>query len=375
MKKVLVITSVASMVDQFFMPNLQLLQDMGYQVHVACNFQTGSTCSNERIEALKQTLSKMDIAYYHIDFARNVLSLRKNALAYKQVKKLLAANRYDMVHCHSPIGGLVTRLAGRKYRKTGTKMLYTAHGFHFYKGAPLKNWLLYYPAEKFCSRFTDVLITINQEDYALAQQKMKAQHVVYIPGVGIDLSRFEKVPEAGLQKRQELGIPETATLLLSVGELNQNKNHETVIRAIADLDVYYIVAGKGELQTTLQQLIESHDLSDRVKLLGFRNDVQQLYQAADVFVFPSFREGLSVALMEAMASGLPVVCSNIRGNTDLIDRNGGVLFDPSSHSDCCMAIQTCIAMQEAGNYNMKKIQPFGTAAVMAALKALYSQLA
>ena len=361
------------MVDQFFLPNIRLLQDMGCEVHLACNFTEGNTCGNDRIEALKKKLSAWNVTFFQVDFARKVTTVRKNILAYKQVSSILAGNHYDVVHCHSPIGGLITRLAGQKVRRQGTKIVYTAHGFHFYKGAPLINWLLYYPAEKICAHFTDVLITINHEDYALAKKRMKSPHVEYIPGVGIDLQNFGTNAEARKHKRQELGIPLDSLLLLSVGELNKNKNHEVAIRAIADMDVYYVIAGKGNLNTYLQDLIDELGLSSRVQLLGFRQDICQLFQAADAFVFPSFREGLSVSVMEAMASGLPVACSDIRGNTDLIDKNGGALFNPHSQAECSSAIKKCLEMDGAGKHNTTKIQQFCVGTVTADLKVLYDK--
>lgn len=375
MKKALIVTSVASMVDQFLMPNVKLLQEMDYDVQVACNFIKGNTCSNERIDRLKEKLKEWHVPCVQIDFDRDVMNISENALAYKQVKQLLNGDTYDIIHCHSPIGGLITRLAARKARKRGAKVIYTAHGFHFYKGASKKNWLLYYPVEKVCSYFTDVLITINQEDYALAQKKMKAKAVEYVPGIGIDLTKFSSVVDK-VNKRKELGVPDDAVVLFSVGELNENKNHETVIRAIADIEnAYYIIAGKGTLQEHLQSVIDELGLSDRVKLLGFRNDVGELCEVADIYVMPSFREGLSVALMEAMASGLPCVVSRIRGNTDLIDSKGGALFDPHSAEDCRTAIEHIISsdIKTLGAHNSVKIQEFSLDAVNEKLSQIVSR--
>jgi len=375
MKKALIVTSVASMVDQFLMPNVKLLQEMDYDVQVACNFIKGNTCSDERILQLKEKLSEWRVRYVQIDFDRNVMNFSENSLAYKQVKQLLDGDTYDIIHCHSPIGGLITRLAARKARKKGAKVFYTAHGFHFYQGAPKKNWLIYYPVEMVCSYFTDVLITINQEDYALAQKKMKAKKVEYVPGIGIDLKKFGSVVDE-VNKRKELGVPDDAVMLFSIGELNKNKNHETVIRAIAGIEnVYYIIAGKGELQEHLQGVIDELGISDRVKLLGFRNDVGELCEVADIYVMPSFREGLSVALMEAMASGLPCVVSRIRGNTDLIDNNGGALFDPYSAEDCRTAIEHIISsdIKTLGTHNSVKIQEFSLDAVNEKLSQIVSR--
>ena len=177
MKKVLMLASVASMIDQFNMPNIQLLQELGYEVHVACNFEKGSTCTQERIQNLKQRLEHMGVEYFQIDFSRNVLRVNEIWKAYRQVERLLEKEKYSFIHCHSPIGGAVGRIAAHK---THTKVIYTAHGFHFYKGAPLHNWLIYYPIEKWLSRYTDVLITINKEDYQRAKKKFHAKKTVKI---------------------------------------------------------------------------------------------------------------------------------------------------------------------------------------------------
>lgn len=264
-------------------------------------------------------------------------------------------------------------MAANRARKKGTKVFYTAHGFHFYKGAPLKNWLLYYPVEKFCSRFTDVLITINREDYALAQRKMKAKRVEYVPGVGVDLHKFGTSTVDKAAKRAELGVPEDAFVLLSVGELNENKNHQIVIQAIAHMDVHYLIAGEGGERARLQHLIEELGISDRVKLLGYRRDVNELCRAADVYVLPSLREGLNLSVMEAMASFLPVACSRIRGNTDLIDENGGALFAPDSVQECEEAIKRVLygELNAAGMHNAKKAENFSIQIVCEKMRELY----
>lgn len=376
MIKALIITSVASMVEQFLLPSAFLLQDMGYEVHVACNFENGNTCSPERIECLKSILDSRGIEFYQIDFARNVMRFSQNVRAYKQISKIISETDFELVHCHSPIGGLIGRLASKKLRKKGVKVIYTAHGFHFYKKAPLKNWILYYPVEKLCARYTDVLVTINQEDYALAKNKMKARRVEYVPGVGIDLSRFEIVKEDIDKKRREIGVPENAFLMLSVGELNDNKNHQIIIRALSALEktnVYYVVAGLGEKKEELIALAEDLALSDRVRFVGYRKDIPALINSADLFCFPSIREGLPVSLMEAMAGGLPIVCSKIRGNTDLVDENGGALFDPYSVDECINAIKHVMNsdIRKMGCYNKAKVERFGVQNVISVMRSIY----
>lgn len=360
--KVLYVTTVG-ITMQFFKSFIRQLLDEGHKVDIA---------TNELESIVPNYYREWGCTVYPIHTSRSPLN-KGNLTAIKQIKKIVSENNYDVVHCHTPVAAMCTRLACRKLRSKGTKVFYTAHGFHFYKGAPLKNWLLYYPVEKVCAYFTDVLITINKEDYALAQKKMKAKRVEYVPGVGIDLTKFEKNTVDKLAKRKELLVPDDSILLLSVGELNENKNHETFIRAIADLDVYYIIAGKGDLHTHLQNVIDELDLTKRVRLLGYRTDVAELYQAADVYVLPSIREGLNVSIMEAMASGLPVICGKIRGNVDLIDTNGGAHFDPHSVEDCTRAIREvlCADRSEMGEYNTRKAQRFDEETVMRAMQDIY----
>lgn len=367
--KILYVTTISGTLS-FFKEFFVELQALGHTVDVACN--------NSKSRILKN-LQALGHGINILPFSRSPLA-KDNIVALKRLHKLVDENRYDIVHCHTPIGGMITRLVCRGARKRGTKVFYTAHGFHFYKGAPLKNWLLYYPVEKICSRWTDLLITINQEDYALARRKMKAKEVVYVPGVGVDLTKFGNATVDRAAKRRELGVPEDATLLLSVGELNANKNHETVICALAKLEnnenVYYAIAGRGSLQARLTEIAASLGLGDRVKLLGFRSDVAELYAASDVFVFPSFREGLSVSVMEAMGSGLPCVLSRIRGNVDLIDENGGAHFDPHSVDDCRKALASLLEggvdkMREFGAYNAEKVKAFGLETVLEQMNALY----
>lgn len=382
MKQALVLASVASMIDQFNMPNIKLLKDMGYEVDVAANFLHGSTCSDEKIAKLKDELAKLNVRCFQIDFSRNVLNIVDNLKAYRQTKKIIDENNYALIHSHSPIGGFLSRIAARSSRKRGTRVIYTAHGFHFYKGAPLMNWLIFYPIEKICSMWTDVLVTITHEDYQLAKQKMSAKEVVYVPGVGINTSEFapkEADSEVNVKKRDELGIPKDAIVMLSVGELNKNKNHELILRAMAQLDnekLHYVIAGRGSMNDYLLQLARELDVSKRFHVLGFRSDVRELFKVADFFAHPSYREGLSVAVMEAMANGLPVICSEIRGNIDLIEDNkGGFLFKPNELKtayDALNKILCCAERKAMGDFNLKKAEMLDLKSVLGTMKTIYT---
>ncbi len=346
----------------FFPEHFKMLLDEGHTIELACNCE----------KPLPKTVEDLGVTVHNISFSRSPFS-KSNLIAYKQLKELIKNEKYDIVHTHTPNASACVRLACRKLRKKGLKVFYTAHGFHFYKGAPLKNWLIYYPVEWLCAHWTDTLITINQEDYALAKKHMHAKKTEYVPGVGIDLSKFDNINIDKTKKRESLEIPQNATLLISVGELNENKNHETVIKAINGMDLYYIIAGVGNKKESLQKLINQQGMRDRIKLLGYRTDVKELYAISDLFVFPSFREGLSVSVMEAMASGLPCAVSKIRGNTDLVDENGGVLFDPHSIDDCRLALQNILNAKriKKGLYNKDKIRSFSTQTVLRKMQVIY----
>ena len=371
-KKVLIVTTSASMIQQFCMPSVELLQELDYEVHVACNFHEGNNISPDMVHQFITSLDEKGVFHHEILFSRKMVDLSANISCFHQLKHLVNKEKYSFIHCHTPIASLIARLVGRS---THTKVMYTAHGFHFFKGAPKKNWILLYPAEWYASFMTDILITINQEDYMRAKKHMHAKHTMYIPGVGIDLNKFGKAQIDVQKKRTELNIPTDCTLLLSVGELNENKNHQRVIHALTQLpeNVHYAIVGIDHLDGYNQKLAEELGVADRVHILGYRKDVSEIYAMSDIFVFPSYREGLSVSLMEAMATGLPCVVSKIRGNSDLIDENRGELFDPFSTESCLYAIQKVLggdwASYKASNQTF--IQNFSLETVMAKMKEIY----
>lgn len=318
--RILYVTTISLTMNSFFKPHIEMLVDEGHQVDIACNY------SDLELDKL---YSELGCNYYQIDFSRSPLSA-DNLKAYGQLKDVIAKGNYDIVHCHTPNASVITRLVCRKFRKTtNLKVFYTAHGFHFYKGAPKFNWMIFYPIEKFCSKYTDKLITINKEDYNLAKDKFHAKEVHYVPGVGIDLSKFKNVKVDRNLKRKEIGVPEDAFLLFSVGELNDNKNHQVIIKAMAQIDnpnIHYAIAGEGDKRDYLLNLAKELGISERVHLLGYRKDIAELNHSADVFCFPSKREGLGLAAIEAMACGLYVIAADNRGTRDIIiDDNMGVL--------------------------------------------------
>lgn len=370
--RILYVTTIGSTMI-FFKPLIKMLIDEGHVVDIATNEHAGK---------VPECYRKWGCNIYSIMCSRSPLNVR-NVIAIKQISAVMRENHYDIVHCHTPIASVCTRLACRKFRKAGGKIFYTAHGFHFYNGAPIKNWLVYYTIEKICAHFTDVLITINTEDYKLAQKKLKVKQIRYIPGVGVDTNKFSPVECDASEGKRTIGINNNdSILMLSVGELNSNKNHSIVIEALAQINnnnLHYAIAGEGALYSNLKNLAEGLGVNERVHLLGFRNDVSKLYDMADIFVFPSYREGLPVSLMEAMSKGKLCIVSSIRGNVDLINEERGYLFNPSDVNMLIKCIEKCIN-NEKKNLVLKEncrlfIQEFGIDKVNNEIRNIYEEYA
>jgi len=387
-KKALMHAHTAYMVTQFNIDNIKILQDLGYTVDVACCWaDDDSALSPEAMKTRRKMLDDLGCRVIETASLRKIFNISELSKAYKQLKHEVETNKYEIVHTQSPIGGVICRLACRKARKLyGTKVIYAAHGFHFFKGAPLKNWLVFYNVEKYCSKFTDLLITINQEDYENAQ-KFKAKEVVYVPGAGVDTNKFVASPDGRDRIRKELGIDDETTVLLSVGELIPRKNHMEVFEALKqmkdagkDYKIKYLIAGRGKIANELQAKINELGLQEQVQMLGFRSDVADVFAASDIYVFPSHQEGLPVALMEAMSVGMPVVCSRIRGNVDLIEEGvGGYLFDSKDVSTLVTALDRMMAKAEIdrramGSHNVAVMENFDKNHVNAVMKEVYSNL-
>ena len=369
MEKVLfVATLVKNHIAEFHLPYLKLFQDMGWQTAVAArnDYEDPEDCVIPHCDA-----------FYNLPFERSPLK-KGNLEAYKQLKEIIQKGNYDLIHCHTPVGAVVARVAAASSRKKGTKVIYTAHGFHFYKGAPLLNWLVYFPVEWLLAPLTDVLITINREDFDRAERLLHAKKTVYIPGVGIDTARFRDNEEKGAALRRELGIPENAGVLLSVGDLNKNKNHRAVLDALAGMEnqnLFYVVCGRGPFKEELEMYAQERGLGNRARFMGYRNDIPDFYAMADIFVFPSFREGLSVSVMEAMASGKPIVCSRIRGNTDLVeDGVNGFLIDPGEPRSIAAAVLRLYdsgKQEEISQNNREKAESYSLGAIVEEYRKVY----
>lgn len=348
----------------FHLPYMKWFQEHGYEVHLCCRNDT---------EEKNVTVPYCD-RLIELPFERSPLS-KANLAVYRQLKKVIDEGDYALIHCNTPVGGMLGRLCARSARARGTKVVYTAHGFHFFSGAPLKNWLLFYPAERFLSRFTDLLITINQEDYERAQH-FHARKTALVNGVGVDLTRFEKVVDR-VAVRAELGVAQDAPVIVCVGEHSDRKNHETVLRTAALLPgVETIFCGVGQKQPELEKMAEELGIAQRTRFLGFRKDVPQILGASDVFLFPSWQEGLPVSQMEAMAAGLPCVVSDVRGNADLVQNGeGGYLRKPDDamgfSEDIALLICDPALRESMGERNRREIEKYSLEAVLAQMEALY----
>lgn len=312
MNKVLFVATVTNHINAFHIPYLQMFKEKGYEVHVASK-------GEEEIKYCDK--------HFNIPFERFPLN-PKNLKSYKELKKIINDNQYSIIHCHTPVGGVITRLAARKARKQyNTKVIYTAHGFHFYKGAPLLNWIIYYPIEKIWSKWTDCLITITNEDFELAKRKFKkCKQIEHVCGVGLNTDRFDiKITEEDLEElRKEIGIEKDNIVLTYVAELNKNKNQMLLIKTMEQLikesDKYrLILVGDGNKKQEYEQYIIEHNLQEYIKILGRREDVPQILKLTNIYVASSLREGLPVNIMEAMYMGLPVIATDNRGHRELVE--------------------------------------------------------
>ena len=371
-KKVLfVATVVKTHMMQFHIPYLKMFQDMGWETSVASrnDYEDPADCKIPYCDH-----------YYDIPFER--LPWKSgNLKAYRMLKDIVDKGNYDIIHCHTPVGAMLARLAAIGARKKGTKVIYTAHGFHFFKGAPLINWLAFYPVEWLLAPITDVLITINKEDHAFALKKIRAKRIEYVPGVGIKTEKF-RAPLDVAEKRRSLGFRDEDFLILTVAEMTPNKNHITVLKALEQLkdrpefeNIHYLICGRGEMWQSLETSAGEMGISDHVHFLGYRTDAPELYRCSDMFAFVTFREGLSVALMEAMSSGMCIVCAKIRGNVDLIEDNVSGRFSDNNPEALAQHILTLYAdpqlRRELGAAAAEKAKLYEEETVHAQMKEIY----
>lgn len=322
MKKILIVASVYSHIAQFHTKLIEKLNEEDYTIHIA-----GRNNLKEKPDLYLPKVDKM----YDLDFTRSPFTF-KNISVYKKMKLIINSEKYDIIYTHTPAASVITRMAAKKTRKNNkTKVIYMAHGFHFYEGAPLKNWLIYYPIEKKMSRHTDIVITINNEDYNLAKLKFKKTRVVKSNGVGIDFSKFDDENDDH-DIRKGLDIPDNAMVITTIGELNDNKNQAFIIENIIDNletnNIYYLIVGNGPNEKKYERIINEKKINHRVLLLGYRRDISSILKRTDLLISASKREGLGINLIEAMRMQVPIMASNNRGHRDIITNyENGLLFN------------------------------------------------
>lgn len=372
---ILYITNISNGVSSFSITAVKAAKKIGFEFHLAGNF-SGTT--NEKLKSDEETYG---IKIHQIDLDRSPYS-KNNFKAFMQLVHLIQHEKIDYIHCNTPIGGILGRLAGEKCGVK--KIVYQVHGFHFYNGAPIKNWILYYSVEKWLAKKTDAIITINREDFAAAQKfKLKNNgKVFFVPGVGIDLSRYNFSKKIREEKRKELGLDETSVMLISMGDLINRKNYKVAIEAIGKVNnqnIHYFICGEGPEESRLKLLTKNLTTNSHIYFLGFRNDINELLAAADIFLFTTKQEGLPRSMMEAMAYGLPCIASRIRGNTDLIiDGNGGYLKDTNDVSGFVKAIELLAynknLRNQMRNTNLKNIQKYDTDIIKQELEKIYLEI-
>ncbi len=371
MKKVLLTATVQSHICQFHKPLAALLHENGYEIHVAAR--------NNLAEKNGLKLDFVD-KVYDIPFARSPKS-PDNFKAYKQLKTIIDSEYYDVIHCNTPMGGFVTRLAARRARKKGTAVIYTAHGFHFYKGSSKASWTVIYPIEKAFARMTDKLVTINREDYALARERFKTD-VYYIHGVGVNEKRY--VPAAEGEKtelRKKHGFRDEQKIMLIIGELLPNKNQQMAIRMMQKVievypDAVLLIAGNGPERDNLENLVNELNLSDNVKLIGYCTNLEEYQKMIDLSVACSKREGLPLNIVESMLAENPIVATKNRGHCELIEHGiTGYLVDVDDTDSMAEYVLKLLADTEQMNKMKKNCREFalqyGFEAVTQELKKVY----
>lgn len=366
MKRILFIATLPGFLNTFMINNFKILHELGFDIHAAVG--KGHNSFNNKIPNY--------VKIHYISIQRSPLSI-KNYSAYRELIRLIKTNNINIIDCHTPVGGVLGRLVSKRMK---IKCIYTAHGFHFFTGSPLKNWLIFFPIEKWLSKYTDVMITINKEDYNRAKEKFHMKRLKYVPGVGIDTNRFQLNNFNKKEYRKKLGIKENDFMILSVGELNKNKNHEVIIKAIDKLNnhnIHYFIAGQGNNKDYLYRLINDLGVDKNVHLLGFRKDIPELCHCANIYAFPSKREGLGLAAIEGLAAGLPLLSSNVGGINDYsLNGKTGFLYNPLDYEGFAKGIKFFYENKneaiKVGEFNVEVSKKFDVSNVDKIMNDIYS---
>lgn len=335
MKKVLFIATVQSHIMNFHIPYITKFQSMGYEVHVATKLDLN------KYKSLEENLDK--VKWKNIDFSRNPISIDL-IRSYKQLDSYIKENKFDLIHTHTPIASFISRLVSKK--NGFAPIIYTGHGFHFFKGAPIQNWILYYPLEKVASRWTDAILTMNEEDYDIAKLKFenKRCEIYKINGVGVDLKKYTNI-QCSEKNYNKFNLNENDFIISIIGEINKNKNQKQIINSVRELSKKYknmklLIVGDGDMSNEIKEYIQTNKLENTIHMLGFRKDIPEVLNISSIVVSCSYREGLPKNIIEAMAARKAIVCTNIRGNKDLIENmENGILVDAGDIEGMSNAIE------------------------------------
>ena len=373
--KILFISNMTNKITNFAMPSIYASKKLDIEFHHAANWRNLS-------EEIRREEEKYGIKIHNIEFERNPFNL-KNYKAYKQLLRLMKEHKFDIVHCNTPIGGILGRICSKQMNIK--KVIYTVHVFHFYKGAPKLNNIIYKNVEKYLAKLTTSIITITKEDYESALEFKKVNRelsVFYVPGVGINTNEIIGTKPNRNKLCQELGVNNESFLIISAGELNKNKNQKIIIEAISDIeknkDIHYIICGIGPMENELRKLAFEKGIDKNIHFLGYRKDIVELMKSSDVFVMPSYREGLSRSMMEAMAAGLPCIASKIRGNVDLIENGqGGYLCDSNdvdSFSKAIKILSDDVKLRKSmSKYNLDRIKDYDVENIITEIDKIYNE--
>ena len=327
MKKVLFTANLESFFTKFLIPQLEYFKNNGYEVHIAAKSE------NKEIPFCDKK--------FDVDFARS-FNLKQNLNSYKELKEILKNEHYDIISCHTPFGGAITRLVAKNLKLKNTRLVYMAHGFHFYKGQPKLKYNLFYTAEKYLAKYTDEIITINLDDYEVAKENFKTK-VVYVPGVGLDENKFKfkMTKDEKVKLRNSLGIKEKDFVMIYPAEISPRKRQVWLIDTLKDMlennkNFHLLLPGKDSMNGYCQELVKKYNLTNQIHFLGFRDDIPKLINISNLAVTSSIQEGLPVNVMEAIYVGIPVVATACRGNRDLIQNNkNGYIIDINDRDSFC----------------------------------------
>ncbi|WP_052353733.1 glycosyltransferase family 4 protein [Neobacillus jeddahensis] len=369
--KILYVATISNTVNAFLIPHIKFLIEQGNEVGIACN----------PVQELNKELLHLECKVHPVSFQRSPFH-KENIQAYREIKKIMKSEGYQLVHVHTPVASLITRAACRNIQ--GVKILYTAHGFHFFKGAPIFNWLIFYSLERLAAKWTDILITMNEEDYHSAKKfNLRRKGPIYIVhGVGLNLHRFKPHSfEEKMRLRKEYEVSSQDFIITYVGELSYRKHQDLLIKAVHQLNekiknIKLFLVGDGDQVNAYKKLVQELGLENHVEFLGFRRDIDNIMTISDLAISTSRQEGLPVNIMEAMATGLPVVVTGCRGNSDLVTNGvNGFVVGVEDADACANAIEILYnskeLREEFGKQNLEQIKRYSLENVIKEIKEIY----